>query len=78
MEALGQQYGAPLADEAKKFSTSAELGGVRSAGRALTHPKAGAIPQERRQALMQVGCGVAWGGGAWAGLVSCPLPVMQA
>jgi hypothetical protein len=55
MQALGRQLGAPLEDEARRFSSSAELGALRSAGRALTAPKAGRIPPERREALLQVG-----------------------
>lgn len=40
MEALGRQYGAPLAAAAaSRFRRDDGLGAVRSAGRALTNPK---------------------------------------
>jgi hypothetical protein len=57
MQLLGRQYSAPLEDEAKKFSSSQELGAVRSAGRALLGRKAALIPGDRRESLLQVGRG---------------------
>ncbi|PNH10564.1 Exonuclease 3'-5' domain-containing protein 2 [Tetrabaena socialis] len=54
MEQLGAQYGAPLgAATAAKFRTDADLGAVRSAGRALTNKKV-VIPAARRVELEAV------------------------
>ncbi len=69
MQALGRQLGAPLEEEARRFSSSAALGTLRSAGRALTAPKADRIPPQRREALLQVcGCGGVW---VWRGVCGC-------
>ncbi|WIA22364.1 hypothetical protein OEZ85_004673 [Tetradesmus obliquus] len=55
MAELGQRYGAPLEDEARRFKVDRQLAQVRSAGKALaSRSAAGKIPAARVQQLRQV------------------------
>jgi len=51
MAQLGERYGAPLEAASKKFELDYAAGGAKSAARALTGPRAGSLPPDRRAAL---------------------------